>query len=220
MRSTKSYGCAETTYEPLLPAGRRAVPGAGFADAPAPRAAQAARQAPARDADRAAAEYLATADERIDGERIALIEKQLGDSQDPASLALRQRAARLRGALTFRLETEYHERLTAAHVHWNELNQYVEALERQYETSSGRGKRHAQLRRLRRPDRTAPHARPRRAPARQRLDGAAGTADRNRGHQQLKARRERLVDQQTQARYAVADSYDRRARVQSGAEAH
>jgi hypothetical protein len=30
---------------------------------------------------------------------------------------------------------------------------------------------------------------------------------------QLKARRERLVDLQTQARYAVADSYDRAARL-------
>jgi hypothetical protein len=36
---------------------------------------------------------------------------------------------------------------------------------------------------------------------------------------QLNARRERLVDQQTQARYAVADSYDRAARAQSGEEA-
>jgi hypothetical protein len=35
---------------------------------------------------------------------------------------------------------------------------------------------------------------------------------------QLQARRERLVTQQTQARYGVADSYDRTARVQSGAE--
>ena len=32
---------------------------------------------------------------------------------------------------------------------------------------------------------------------------------------QLEARRERLVSQQTQARYAVADSYDRAARAQS-----
>jgi hypothetical protein len=37
---------------------------------------------------------------------------------------------------------------------------------------------------------------------------------------QLQARRERLVAQQTQARYGVADSYDRTARVQSGAEGH
>jgi hypothetical protein len=35
---------------------------------------------------------------------------------------------------------------------------------------------------------------------------------------QLQARRERLVAQQIQARYGVADSYDRTARVQSGAE--
>jgi hypothetical protein len=37
---------------------------------------------------------------------------------------------------------------------------------------------------------------------------------------ELTARRERLVAQQTEARYAVADSYDRAARAQSAAEAH
>src|SRR4030095_14676736 len=78
-------------------------------------------------------DYLATAEERIAGERIALIEKQLGDSDNPETLALRQRAARLRGALTWRLGTEYHERLTAAHVHLNELNAPVDALTRQYD---------------------------------------------------------------------------------------
>ncbi len=35
---------------------------------------------------------------------------------------------------------------------------------------------------------------------------------------QLEARRERLVAQQNQARYGVADSYDRASRVQSGVE--
>jgi uncharacterized protein involved in propanediol utilization len=35
---------------------------------------------------------------------------------------------------------------------------------------------------------------------------------------QLNARRERLLAQQTQARYAVADSYDRAARAQNGGE--
>src|SRR5689334_1418248 len=62
-------------------------------------------------------EYLATAEEQIVSERIARIKKQLGNSHDPESLALRQRADRLHGALTWRLETEYNERLTAAHVH-------------------------------------------------------------------------------------------------------
>src|SRR5437870_7276702 len=61
-------------------------------------------------------DYLATAEERIALERIALTEKQLGDSDNPESLALRQRAARLRGALTWRLETQYHERLSSAYV--------------------------------------------------------------------------------------------------------
>src|SRR6185436_12497671 len=78
-------------------------------------------------------EYLATADERIAAERIALIEKQLGDADSPQATALRQRAARLRGALTWRLQTEYHERLTAAHVHLNALNADVDALNRQYD---------------------------------------------------------------------------------------
>ena len=40
-------------------------------------------------------EFLATAEERVAGDRIALIEKQLGDADSPESLALRQRVARL-----------------------------------------------------------------------------------------------------------------------------
>src|SRR5436190_3727977 len=51
-------------------------------------------------------EYLATAEERIALDRIALMEKQLGDSDDLQSLALRQRVARVRGVLTWGLETE------------------------------------------------------------------------------------------------------------------
>src|SRR5258705_457580 len=76
---------------------------------------------------------LATADERIAGERIALIEKRLGDSHRPEALALRERAARLRGTLRLQLETEYPERLTAAYAHLKELNTQVEALTRQYD---------------------------------------------------------------------------------------
>jgi len=148
-------------------------------------------------------DYLATAEERIVGERIALLEKQLGDSDSPESLALRQRAARLRGALTWRLETEYHERLTAAHVHLIELNAHVEALNRQYDAfvRARQAATHsyvgydAQIERLRE----------RVGDALQRVDIVMA----RQGHMietvainQLKARRERLVAQQTQARYA------------------
>src|SRR2546425_3624320 len=164
-------------------------------------------------------EYLATAEEQIAGEHIALIEKRLGDSSDPESIALRQRAARLRGALTWRLETEYNERLTAAHVHLNELNAPVDALTRQYDAfvRTRQAATHSyvgydvQIARLRE----------RVGDALQRVDILMA----RQGHMietvainQLEARRERLVAQQNQARYGVADSYDRAARAQSGAE--
>src|SRR6266702_2324598 len=164
-------------------------------------------------------DYLATAEEQIAGQQIALIEKQLGGSDKPESLALRQRAARLRGALTWRLETEYNERLTAAHVHLNELNAPVDALTRQYDVfvRTRQAATHSyvgydvQIARLRE----------RVGDALQRVDMLMA----RQGHMietvainQLEARRERLVAQQNQARYGVADSYDRAARAQSGAE--
>jgi len=164
-------------------------------------------------------EYLATAEERSALERIALIEKQLGDSDSPASLALRQRAARLRGTLTWRLETEYQERLTAAYEHLKELTPNVDALTRQYDdfVRTRQAATHSyvgydvQIARLRM----------RVGDAVQRVDSLMA----RQGHMietvainQLAARRERLVVQQNQARFGVADSYDRAARTPTGPE--
>ncbi len=164
-------------------------------------------------------EYLATTDERIAGERLALIDKQLGRSNRPGTAALRERATRLRGALTWRLETEYTERLTAAHVHLNELNAHVDALTRQYDAfvRTRQAATHsyvgydAQIERLRE----------RVGDALQRVDDVMA----RQGHMietvainQLTARRGRLADQQTQARYGVADSYDRAAHAQPAVE--
>ena len=162
-------------------------------------------------------DYLATADERSAAERIALIEKQIGDSDTPEAMALRQRAARLRGILTWRLETEYNDRLTTAYKDLSELNRQVDALDLQYDafvrarqaaTQSyvGYDAEIAQLRK--------------------RVGGALEQVDiliTRQGHMietvainQLEARRMRLVAQQTEARYGVAASYDRAARAQSG----
>jgi len=161
-------------------------------------------------------EYLATAEEQTAGEAIARIEKQLDDS--PESLLLQKRAARLRGALTWRWETEYHERLTAAHVHLKELNAPVDDLTARYDAfvRTRQAATHSyvgydvQISRLR-----------------ERVDQALRRVDvliARQGHlietvaiNQLEARRERLVAQQTEARFGVADSYDRAARAQSGA---
>jgi hypothetical protein len=163
-------------------------------------------------------DFLATTDERIAGERIALIEKQLGDSNDPESLTLQHRAARLRGVLTWRLETEYPQRLTAAFEHLNELNTQVDALNQRYDAfvRTRQAATHsyvgydAQIARLRE----------RVAGAQQHVEvlmAQQGRLIENVAINQLEARRQRLVAQQIQARFGVADSYDRASRAQSGA---
>jgi tetratricopeptide (TPR) repeat protein len=164
-------------------------------------------------------EHLATADEQMAAERLARIDTQLGDSDGPEAVALRQRADRLRGMLTWRLETEYHARLTAAHVHLNELHTHVDALTRQYDafvrTRQAATHSHVGY------DVPIARLRTRVSDALQRVELLMA----RQGHlietvaiNQLQARRARLVAQQTQARYGVADSYDRAARAQPGPE--
>ena len=166
-------------------------------------------------------DYLATADERSAAARIALIEKRIGNSKSPETLALRNRAALLRGVLTWRLETEYQQRLNTAYEHLKELNTSVEALNRQYESfvRTRQAAQHSytgyddQIVRLRERVRVA----------RQRVEtlmDQQGQMIETVAVKQLEARRERLVAQQTQARYGVADSYDRASRAQAGTGGH
>jgi hypothetical protein len=131
--------------------------------------------------------------------------------------SIRERVARLRGVLTWRLETEYHERLTAAHEHLIELNVHVETLTRQYESFVRN--RQAAMHSYVGYDTGIKRLRTAAGDAMQRIDIVMA----RQGHlletvaiNQLKARREHLVTQQTQARYAVADSYDRAARADIG----
>ncbi len=163
-------------------------------------------------------DYLATADERIASEHIALIEKQLGNSEGPESVALRQRLARLRGVLTWRVETEYPQRLTTAFEHLKDLNTQVDALNQQHEAFV-------------RTRQAAMHSyvgyNAQIAQLRQRVGIALKNVDvlmarqgdmiENVAVNQLEARRQRLVAQQIQARFGVADSYDRASRAESGA---
>jgi chromosome segregation ATPase len=164
-------------------------------------------------------EYLATTEERSALDRIALMEKQLGDSDSPESLALRERAARLRGAITWRLETEYNERLTAAHVHLKELNEPVDALKQQYDAFVRT--RQAATQSYVGYDEQIARLRERVGDAQKRVDSLMarqGEMIESVAINQLEARRERLVAQQNQARYGVADSYDRAARQPGGQE--
>jgi len=134
-------------------------------------------------------------------------------------VVLRQRVAHLRGVLTWRLETEYPERLTTAFTHLNELNTEVEALTRQYEAFVRT--RQAATHSYAGYDEPIAGLRERVGEAVTRLDdlmARQGKMIESVAIDQLLARRDRLVAQQTQARYAVADSYDRAARAEPAAE--
>lgn len=162
---------------------------------------------------------LANADELSAERHITLIEERLGDSDSPEALELRQRVARLRGALTWRLETEYDERLTSAYEHLSQLSVNVELLTEQYDAfvRTRQAATHSyvgydiQISRLH-----------------QRIGDALDQADlllARQGHMietvainQLVARRDRLVDQQTEARFGIADSYDRASRAEAASE--
>jgi tetratricopeptide (TPR) repeat protein len=162
---------------------------------------------------------LATAEEMTTAESLDRIEKQLGGSKNPFALALRERASRLRGVLTWRQITEYDERLTAAYAHLKELNVQVEVLNRQYEAfvRTRQAATHSYVGY----DAPIQELRGRVGDALQRvvtLVAQQGRLIERVAVDQLQARRERLVAQQTQARFGVADSYDRAARAQSGSE--
>ena len=160
-------------------------------------------------------EYLATADERLAGVRLASMQAGLRDATDPGAV-LRQRLLRLKGVLTWNQQTQYHERLTEAHAHLRELNQDVDAMTAQYQAFV-------------RARQAATHSYVGYETPIDRLRGRVGDALERlevlmprQGHiletvaiEELKARRERLETYQNQARFAFADSYDRAAKTQA-----
>jgi tetratricopeptide (TPR) repeat protein len=165
-------------------------------------------------------DYLATAEERTLLARIDAIEGQLrGEEAGAAPAPEIERVARLRGALTWRLETEYHARLTDAHEHLFELDQHVDALQARY--GAFVRARQAATHSYVGYDAGIARLRDRVDAAIQRVTivmARQGHAIETVAIHQLRTRRERLLAQQTQARYAVADSYDRaRASQPAGA---
>jgi hypothetical protein len=161
-------------------------------------------------------EQLASADERALGAWIDRAEAELADRDDPAPADLRERLRRLKGVLTWTLETEYHQRLTDAHVHLRELNADLEALAAQYDAFVR--VRQAAMHGYAGYDDRIGSLRTRTGEALERLEMLMA----RQGHvleavadQELLARRERLESYQNQARFAFADSYDRAAKAQA-----
>ncbi len=164
-------------------------------------------------------EFLATGEERQLLARIEALEQRLREMGDADGSDVDQRLRRLRGVLTWSLETEYHERLTSFDRNLRELNAAVELLREQYH----------QFVRVRQ---AASHSYEGYATPimrlRRRVRDAAAKVDLLMGRQghvievvaieELQNRRQRLETYQDQARFAMADSYDRATQAQARRE--
>jgi Tetratricopeptide repeat len=162
-------------------------------------------------------ELLATADERIALESIRKIEKGLRSKGASEVPQLQQRLQRLKGVLAWSLHTSYPERLTEAHEHLHALNADVAVLTKQYQDFVR--SRQAAVHSYVGYEETISRLRTRAHEALQNVNQLM----RQQGHlietvaiNELKTRRGRLEIYQTQARYAMADSYDRATKAQGG----
>ena len=162
-------------------------------------------------------QLLATGDERIALERLRKLEAALKHGDGAECAAQQARVQHLQGLLTWRLYTEYPERLTKAHKDLRDLNEDVRRLQERY-TAFVRA-RQAAVHSYAGYDDSIKRLRTRVGEAQQRVD----TLLARQGHvieavaiDELNTRRERLEAYQVQARYAVADSYDRALKEQAG----
>jgi hypothetical protein len=159
---------------------------------------------------------LATSDERQIDARLEQLEAGLKNTNVINAEALQRRIDRLRGALSWNVETQYHQRLTEAHDHLRELNEDMETLTAQYDAFV-------------RARQAATHSyvgyevpinrlRMRVGETLERMDllmAQQGQVLESVAINELTVRRERLEAYQNQARFAFADSYDRAAKAQA-----
>ena len=164
-------------------------------------------------------EFLATSDERRLSLRLRALEARVAQAGEHADPALHARLERLRGIVTWSLKTQYHERLTEFYGHLEESRQAVDELNEQYNAFV-------------RVRQAATHSfvgyEPPIQRLRTRVAEAAGRIDQLMARQgrmletvairELESRVQRLEGYQDQARYALADSYDRATKAQSALE--
>ena len=161
-------------------------------------------------------EFLATVEERQLGEQLSRIEQSLAEDDSAHAADLRVRTRRLRGLLTWSVRTAYHDRLTEFGKHLNELDSAMEVMEAQYDAfvRVRQAALHSYegyeipISRLR--------TRVREASAKVGLLMARqGRTLELVAINELVKRRDRLENYQDQARYALADSYDRATATQT-----
>jgi hypothetical protein len=156
-------------------------------------------------------EHLATSEEQQMAAQLERLEADLGG----ADALLAERIDRLQGVLTWRLKTEYHDRLSQFYTHLQELGEAIDVMTEEYEA-------YVRVRQA------AVHSFEGYDVSMRQLRTRVGQALTNvgilmarQGHalelvaiNELMARRDRLDDYRNQARYALADSYDRATEMQ------
>jgi hypothetical protein len=161
-------------------------------------------------------DLLATADERIVLEHIRAIERALHDATGPEVPQLAQRLRRLKGTMTWSLHSNYAERLTEAHAHLKALNADLAVMNERYQefVRARQAAVHSYMGYEDTIARLRTHSREALQTVNQ-LMSRQGHLIETVAVAELKARQQRLEAYQTQARYAVADSYDRAAKTQA-----
>lgn len=163
-------------------------------------------------------ELLATVDERLTGERLTKFANSLDGVDTPDARALRQRIKRLQGVLTWAMLTKYDQRLSSFAQHLQELKDALGVLNERYESFV-------------RTRQAAVHSYEGYEAPIERLRTRVGDAlskvnllMARQGHllevvaiDELTARRERLEKYRDQARFALADSYDRATKARTDA---
>jgi tetratricopeptide (TPR) repeat protein len=161
-------------------------------------------------------EFLATRDEQAVLARIEYIESQLEGAPSLDEVFLVERVQRLKGLLTWTLETEYHERLTRFDENLRGLDEAMAVLRQQYDqyVRSRQAATHSYM------GYETPISR-----LRARVGEAVQQVDllmARQGRQleivatnELIARRGRLETYRDKARFALADSYDRATQAQA-----
>jgi hypothetical protein len=160
-------------------------------------------------------DFLATARERIIGERIDLLEKKLSEDGTVIPDAAPARIERLRGVLHWNIYTEYDRRFTDASQHLRDLDSEIQMLKSRYDAFVRT--RQAATQSYKGYDEVISRQRLLIEKARKKMDELItrqGNMLETMAVTELTARLERLTDFQIKARFAMADSYDRAIRTQ------
>ena len=164
-------------------------------------------------------EFLATREEQAVLVRVEQIEAQLEEASTPFEGALVRRTQRLKGLLTWTLETEYHERLTQFDENLRKLDEAMVVVQAQYDEFVRA--RQAATHSFEGYETPISRLRGRVSAAIQKVD----LLMKRQGRQleivaidELMARRGRLEGYRDKARFALADSYDRATQAQARSE--